>query len=61
MRDRDPFGPYAPVSIAADFAVLARRYAKIQLTPRLDNLVKRWDVQRSIDRPMPEDRGRLFE
>ena len=57
MRDRDPFGPDTPVSVAVDFAVLAGRYTKIPLTPRLNNLVKQWINRRSM---IPEDRKKMF-
>jgi len=61
MRDRDPFGPDAPVSRAADFAELVDHIIKIRLSPRLRVLIEKWNYQRSIDRCLPGDNERLFE
>jgi len=61
VRDRDPFGPDTPVSVAADFAELVADKIKISLSSDLKRCIEKWNHQRSIDRCLPGDNKKLFE
>ena len=61
MRDRDPFGPDTPLSRAVDFAEFVDHLARFSLSPCLKRCIEKWNYQRSIDRPLPSDKTKIFK